>query len=254
MPRRSSSEEGGKGLVTGNGAFHILLQLQEVDSEQAALERERQALEEAPELAQARARVEAREQAVRELRDRQTELTRELAWAEKEAAELRRKQDELDRKLYSGEVANPKELDQMRRKLESIAVNAGSLDDRALGAMEELETLKPALEVEIRALEAEREALGATERLNAGRRAEVEASLAAIPDRRRALAGSLESSLLGEYERVRSRRGGVGAVRLTRGICGGCRVAVPPVLLGQARQGRLVKCESCGRLLCWVDD
>lgn len=240
-------------MTTANEAFHVLLQLQEIDSEQAALERERQSLEEAPELAEARARVELREQAVRALRDRQAELTRELGWAEKEAAELKRKRAELDRKLYSGEVGSPKELDQMRRKLESIAQSIGSLDDRALAAMEGLEILKTTLEAETAALATEQAAAGDLEQANAGRRAEVDAGLAGIPARRRALSGAIEPAMLGEYERVRARRGGVGAVRLARGICGGCRVAVPPVLLSQARQGRLVKCESCGRLLCWSD-
>lgn len=240
-------------MTQGNGGCDVLLRLQEVDSEQAALERELASLREAPEVDEPRRRVESRQERVRQLLERQVVLTRELGWAEKEAAELKRKQGELDRKLYSGEIGNPKELDQMRRKLESVAGTIGSLDDQALTAMEELETLKPALAEANRTLEEERAALRLAEQANAERRAAVEEALETIPERRQTLAGSIAPPLLAEYERIRPRRGGVAAVRLARGICEGCRVAVPPVLLGQARQGRLVKCESCGRILCWVE-
>ncbi|HCC33344.1 MAG TPA: hypothetical protein DEQ28_05505, partial [Clostridiales bacterium] len=74
-----------------------LLELQALDSELAAREAERLELEQARDLAAARASVRLREEALAALRDRQARLSREVAWAEKEAAELKRKSAELER-------------------------------------------------------------------------------------------------------------------------------------------------------------
>lgn len=230
-----------------------LLELQALDSELAAREAERLELEQARDLAAARASVRLREEALAALRDRQARLSREVAWAEKEAAELKRKSAELERRLYGGQVANPKELEQMRRKSEQVKEELSSLDDGALAAMEELESLKPAMVVEERELTAARDALDDREREHGARRAEVDTALSSLPARRQALAAAIEPGLLAEYERVRIRRGGVGAVALVKGICSGCRVTVPPMLLSKSRQGLPVKCESCGRILCWAD-
>ncbi|HSW10926.1 MAG TPA: C4-type zinc ribbon domain-containing protein [Bacillota bacterium] len=230
-----------------------LLELQALDSELAAREAERLELEEARDLVEARASVRLREESLAALRDRQARLSREVAWAEKEAAELKRKSAELERRLYGGQVANPKELEQMRRKSEQLKQELSSLDDGALAAMEELEALKPAMGVEEREAAAARSALNDREGAHGARKAEVDAVLSSLPARRQALAAAIEPGLLAEYERVRVRRGGVGVVALGKGICGGCRVTVPPMLLSKARQGLPVKCESCGRILCWVD-
>jgi predicted nucleic acid-binding Zn-ribbon protein len=230
-----------------------LLELQALDSELMACEAERLELEQARDLVEARESVRSREESLRALRDRQTQLSREVAWAEKEAVELKRKSAELERRLYSGQVANPKELEQMRKKSEQLRQELSSVDDGALAGMEDLESLKPVVGAEERELAAARVVLNDREHEHGARKSEVDAALSSLPARRQTLAAAIEPGLLAEYERVRVRRGGVGAVALVKGICGGCRVAVPPMLLSKARQGLPVKCESCGRILCWVD-
>ncbi len=235
------------------GDLGLLLELQEIDARQAALEQELARLEAAEELEELRRRVKAGEDHLHAHRETLARLGREVGWSEKEVAELKRKQAELERKLYSGEVASAKELDQMRKKIELMRQNMSDLDDRALRTMEELDQLGPLIQRLKDELDAQRRALAEAEQAHARRLAEVREALAALPARRQELAASLEPALLAEYDRIRARRGGLAAVRLSRGICGGCRVAVPPVLVAQARQGRPVKCESCGRLLCWGD-
>lgn len=230
-----------------------LLELQAVDSELMVREAERLELEQARDLAEAREKVKLREESTQALRDRQTRLTREVAWAEKEAAELKRKSGEIERRLYGGQVANPKELEQLRRKSEQLRGELASRDDSALAAMEELESLKPALGAEERELAAAQALLQDREREHRDRQTAVAIALAALPVRRQALAAAIEPGLLAEYDRIRVRRGGIAAVALVKGICGGCRVTVPPMLLSKARQGLPVKCESCGRLLCWLE-
>jgi len=239
--------------LTEHDQLRQLLELQAADSELMAKEGERLEIEQARDLVEARERAKLREESVQALHDRQARLTREVAWAEKEAAELKRKYGELERRLYDGKIANPKELEQMRLKSEQMKQELSTVDDGALAAMEELESLKPAIEAEERELAAARVALADREREHGARKTEIEAALASLPARRQTLAATIEPALLAEYERIRVRRGGVAATTLIKGICGGCRVTVPPMLVSKARQGLPVKCESCGRILCWIE-
>jgi len=54
------------------------------------------------------------------------------------------------------------------------------------------------------------------------------------------------------YERVHQMRGGLAAVAIVKGACGGCYRGQPPQVLQEARKrDRVIICEGCGRLLIW---
>jgi len=57
------------------------------------------------------------------------------------------------------------------------------------------------------------------------------------------------------YERIRKGKGGLAVVPLRKKACGGCFKQIPPQMVQQIRRGdRIYTCDSCGRILIWIED
>jgi len=72
---------------------------------------------------------------------------------------------------------------------------------------------------------------------------------------RQQLAKSLDRKALTVYERIRKGKGGMAVVPLRKKACGGCFKKIPPQMVQQIRRGdRIYTCDSCGRILIWVNE
>jgi hypothetical protein len=72
---------------------------------------------------------------------------------------------------------------------------------------------------------------------------------------RQDLARGIDRKALMLYERIRKGKGGMAVVPLRKKACGGCFKHVPPQMIQQIRRGDgIYTCDSCGRILIWVDE
>jgi len=97
--------------------------------------------------------------------------------------------------------------------------------------------------------EAERAAL---QRDLDAREQELDEATAAERAARDEIAGSLDASLVSEYERRRERGNGVGAARLSGMTCQGCHLSIPATEVDRIRKqrdGALAFCDNCGCIL-----
>lgn len=200
-------------------------------------------LEGDPELLEAREALAATEAALRDARARQRALDLELkGFDEKVARE--------DGKLYGGSVKNVKELQSLQREVEGLKAQRGVVEERLLGVIDEVETLDGTRATEFRRL-AQLEGRWLQE--SATLRSEVQSlkgRLAAMEPRRKAEAAAIPPRALVLYESLRSRKGGKAAVRITGGICSGCRVTIPEALRRRAVVNPdPVQCPNCERIL-----
>ncbi len=192
--------------------------------------------------------------------------TEELASLMAKRAALVDKEDELQRrsvslgdrikvletKLYSGEVAAPRELQAMAEEVASLRAHRSELDDETLVLMEEVDPLEAQIDAvrhriaELSAVVAELEANIASEEK------ELDAQIAVHQASRNAQAITIPSDLLVRYENLRSRLGGEGVALLVNGSCSGCHLKLPSVELERIRKApldALITCEQCGRIL-----
>ena len=233
-------------------AFEALLGLQDLDS---AVDRERhrfQTLPERAELAETdrkaadlAARLASARTRLGGVTDRQVALENDLAQTEARAAEV-------NKRLYGGQVTASRELQAMAADVDSLKARASSLEEQVLEILMEREPLDAevaALEEEAAGLEAEREQilgrLGVAE-------SEINASVSALEEQRRAAAPTVPDDLLATYERLRAKLGGVGAARLVGGSCSGCHLALPATEIDRLKhtaEDEVVFCEQCGRIL-----
>lgn len=180
------------------------------------------------------------------------EVTAREAALEEDIARAEQRIAQIDTRMYSGEVSASKDLQAMATEIEHLKARVSDLEDAALAALEEREPL----EAGVAALEAR-----ASDMVDHGRTLQaaitaaestIDAELAHGSDRRASAVADLDPGLLAEYERLRSRLGGIGAAKLEHGTCMGCRMKLPATELDRLKHqdpDELVHCDQCGRIL-----
>lgn len=230
-----------------------LLTLQDLDTTVDQLRHRRASLPERARLAEVTAAVAALDEQLAATTIRRDELARSQRRLEDEIEALTAKSVAVDRTLYSGTVTSPRELTSMQEELTGLGRRRSRLEDDVLELMEEREPLDAAVDKgRARRADLEREAAELQAAL-AEAEAAVDAELAATAARREELVAGVPAPLLAEYERLRSRLGGVAVAPLQGGrMCGGCNLTLSAVEIDRLKRepaGTLVHCEECGRIL-----
>ncbi len=91
--------------------------------------------------------------------------------------------------------------------------------------------------------------------------AEIQAQLTSLQEKMKSLEGgraaavkACEPSLVGKYERIRTRRGGVAVAAVVGGTCKGCQMNIPPQMANLLRTGAEIQtCPSCHRFIYAAD-
>lgn len=223
-----------------------LLRLQELDNERdAALRRLTEiesALEDSRALEGARKRLVKAEKRALRCQTKQRDL-------ELEIESLSEKMSRSEKRLYGGKVQNPKELSDLQAEIDSLKRRRQKLEDALLEAMinrEEAESARDDARSHLAEIESEWSAQQAD--LKAERET-LERRISEIEQRRRALTSRLNPETLQVYERVRERKGGQAVAQMRGDACGACGVTVPPSMEWKLRQGELIHCDTCGRIV-----
>lgn len=227
-----------------------LLELQKLDSQIDVLENRLRALPEQEELdsleqrlSDLQKRLGEQQTMVSAVAARQTKLEDDI-----EQIELKVKAD--DQRLYSGDVANPKELAALQAEIESLKRRRMTLEDSDLEVMEEREVA----EKELALLTEEESSLKAViEEVTRKRDAasgEIAVRLTELRSEREGWVPKIEQELLDVYDDLRAAKGGVGAAALVGGTCQGCHLQLPAQEVERIKKATgLVKCDECRRIL-----
>lgn len=183
------------------------------------------------------------------------ELGRTSKRLEDEVASLEAKAAEADRKLYSGTVTAPRELQALQDEVASVRRHARLVEDHLLEVMEEAEPVNE----EVMRLEAGRRAAverrAAAEAELAEQETAVDAELADVEQHRAAAIVGIPDDLLAGYERLRAKLDGIGVARLEGNRCTGCHLTLPATevdAIKRAAPGSVQFHEECGRILVRV--
>ncbi len=232
--------------------FDSLLAVQALDTEADQLRHRRESLPERARLAELEVELRRLNSVLAEVRERREELAREERRIEEEVAGVTEKAAKVDRTLYSGTVTNPRELQALQEEFAALGRRQRTLEDRELELMEAGEPL----DAELASLEDERSSLEDSIEQHRAVIDEAETSiaeeLAQVEGRRADAVPDVPAELLGEYEVLRGRLGGVGVARLVGTSCSGCHLQLAAIEIDRLRKlppGELVHCAECGRIL-----
>jgi predicted nucleic acid-binding Zn-ribbon protein len=232
--------------------LHLLLDVQDHDLSTDQLRHRRASLPQRLALAEQDASVVRLDAELGELGARVAELQRAQKRLEDEIATIEAKGESEQKRLYSGAVTSPRELQALQEEIDALTRRQRGLEDELLDI---LEALEPLLD-EVDGLESRRDALLAEgdslRRDLAEAEAAVDAELDSVARERAALVAQLPDDLLATYERLRPRLGGVAVARLDGTQCQGCHLSLPATELDAVRHAdpnAVVMHEECGRIL-----
>jgi len=228
-------------------AVSDLLALQEtdlaLDKALARLSEIEAALGESDELTDARRVLDENAATLREARGRQKD-------AEQAVEDARTKAADVEKKLYSGVVKNPKELQDLQLDLKSLKDQLGRKEDELLGILEAAEAADAENAAAQETLDTILAAWGSNQDQMRAEKAEIEPEVARLRGIRDSQAVDVDRRLISLYDLLRDRRGGQAVARVERGMCQGCRITLPVSVLQRARTGvGYVQCVSCERIL-----
>jgi predicted nucleic acid-binding Zn-ribbon protein len=169
---------------------------------------------------------------------------------EDEVAALRTKMEREQKKLLSGEVTNPKELNAIAMEMDSLRRRADALEGQELAEMAKREQASGQTAKVRAAIDAahvrEAELVEEFKRDGGGILAELEK----LTGQREKLAASLPAELAETYASLRSAKHGIAVGRLEGDACSVCQVNIPAHRLEGLVSGPDVgTCPLCQRLL-----
>ena len=79
---------------------------------------------------------------------------------------------------------------------------------------------------------------------------EIQVKVKALDVERAAAVKTVEPGLVGKYEKIRQKRGGVAVAAVVGGTCKGCQMNIPPQMANMLRNGfEIQNCPSCNRFI-----
>lgn len=148
-------------------------------------------------------------------------------------------------------VRTGKDYQAAQREIAATKQLMGDREEELVKLMDALAASKKLVDAHEADVAKLRQVVAEEEALTRARVAEVDASLGGERAAREEMAKKVKPDLMKRYAHIRQRRG-VAVVPVSRGVCTGCHMAIPPQLYNMLQRGTSIEsCPSCTRLIYW---
>lgn len=225
------------------GLYRLQLVDSRMDEIRARLEEIRQTLEDDQEMRQAKKQVTETEAILKLARQ-------SLTQTETEVGKQKIKIEQSEANLYSGNVKNPKELQDLQNEVAALKRHLETLEDRQLEAMLEEETAEQANQAALDRQERLRARLADQNKTLTVEQSELNKDLERLGAERGAALSPLDPNQLAVYDQLRQQKRGLAIAAVNEGACAACGTTLTPAQMQSARSAaQIYNCPTCGRIL-----
>jgi hypothetical protein len=225
------------------GLYRLQLLDSRLDEVRARLEAIRQTLENDEEVLQSKKRAAESDANLKHAQ-------RALDLAEAEVNKQKVKIEQSESNLYSGNVKNPKELQDLQNEIAALKRHLMTLEDRQLDAMLEVETTEQANQASLIELERVKSVFAQKNLSLTGEQTQLNKEFERLETERQAARSPLDMGLLAVYEKLRQQKRGLAIATVSDGACAACGTTLTPAQVQIARTtSQSYNCPTCGRIL-----
>lgn len=223
-----------------------LMQLQTIDSEIYALQREKNSQPE--QIKALETSFEDKKQHLAALEKGFLDLQKQRKENELELATKEEGIKKLQNQLF--QLKTNKEYAAMLKEIGDAKADTSVIEDKILELLETQDKAKKNIDVEKEKLGLEEKQLHQEKQVIENRIKEIDDRLAQLDAQRKQLAPNIDRKIFSQYERILLNRDGLAIVSVKDNSCKGCNMFVPPQVINLIKMyERLVTCEVCNRIL-----
>jgi len=192
---------------------------------------------------------EKRRKKIEEIKALEEEKTRLEKEIEEESIKIKNVENRL------GYIRNPKEYQEVRKKVE-LAKKANKLrEDEVLKKMEQIENLNKELEYLIPKLEEEKKKIEENIKIYLEEERQIKTAKEELIYRRSLYISKIPEDIYKKYETIREKSRGIGVSLAKNESCEGCFMNLPPQLYNLILKGdNLYNCPYCQRFLVYIPE
>lgn len=149
-------------------------------------------------------------------------------------------------------IKSNKEYQALLKEIEDTERSKAENEDRMLAYMEEVERLNQNLKEKEKDLSTVRQTLDSKRKKIESEITEVQEELSRAEKEREKIAKALRPELLGRYEHIKARSGGIAVACVENATCSACHLNIPPQMYNELQKGDSLKfCPHCERFIYW---